>query len=105
MLKAEPALAGDVRVYQPKERALLVKANRYLPGGVVTDFGASPDPELVVQRASGAVLYDSSGNQYIDYLLAAGVQILGHAHPAVTHAVAERLACGTGYYALNEPAI
>jgi glutamate-1-semialdehyde 2,1-aminomutase len=105
MLKAEPALASSARLYQPKERALLNKANKYLPGGVVTDFGASPDPELVVQSASGAVLYDASGNKYIDYLLAAGVQILGHAHPAVMRAVSERLAYGTGYYALNEPAI
>jgi glutamate-1-semialdehyde 2,1-aminomutase len=105
MLKVTPVPAGSARVYQPRERALLDKANKYLPGGVVTDFGASPDPELVVERAFGATLYDVSGNKYIDYLLGAGVQILGHAHPAVVRAVSERLACGAAYYALNEPAI
>jgi glutamate-1-semialdehyde 2,1-aminomutase len=102
MLKAK---AAGSRVYAAKERGLLDKANRYLPGGVVTDFGASPDPELVVQRGQGALLYDASGNEYVDYLLGAGVQILGHAHPAVVRAVADRLASGSACYALNEPAI
>src|SRR4029079_2068194 len=81
------------------------KANSYLPGGVITDFGASPDPKLVVQRATGAMLYDASGNKYIDYLLAAGVQILGRAHPPVVRAVSKRLEYGVGNSALNEPAI
>src|SRR5262249_34025445 len=105
MLNSASPVGSNLRAYSPREQALLDKANTYLPGGVVTDYGASPDPALVVQRGSGALIYDASGNEYIDYLLGAGVQILGHAHPAVVDAVAERVASGSACYALTEPAI
>lgn len=93
------------RVHKARERELLEKANAYLPGGIITSFGDAPDPNFVVERAIGAKLYDASGNEYIDYLLGAGVQILGHGNPRVVQAVTECIARGTSYYALNEPAI
>ena len=41
-------------------------------------------------RGEGARLYDSEGRSYLDFLAGLGVVSLGHAHPAVTAAIAEQ---------------
>ncbi|WP_445397702.1 aspartate aminotransferase family protein [Streptomyces sp. LE64] len=38
------------------------------------------------ERAKGARIWDADGNEYLDYILAYGTIILGHADPAVTQA-------------------
>lgn len=48
-------------------------------------------PHLVIQRASGAVLTDVDGREYIDYHGAFGPVLLGHNHPAVIRRVREAL--------------
>ncbi len=50
-------------------------------------------------------MWDVAGREYIDYHLGSGPALLGHAHPAVTAAVAAQLPKGTTYYFLNEPEI
>lgn len=47
------------------------------------------DYPIFMKKAKGAYFWDEDDNQYIDYLAAFGPIILGHAHPAVTHAVQE----------------
>jgi glutamate-1-semialdehyde aminotransferase len=51
----------------------------------------------VVARAEGAHIVDVEGRTYIDLVQSYGAVILGHAHPAVTAAVAEAAAGGTSY--------
>jgi glutamate-1-semialdehyde 2,1-aminomutase len=46
-----------------------------------------------------------AGREYLDYHLSSGPALLGHAHPAITEAVAAQLPKGTTYYFLNEPEI
>jgi len=55
-----------------------------------------PHP-VFAARAEGAYVWDEDGNRYIDYVAAFGPLILGHAHPAVTKAIAEGAAAGTVY--------
>jgi len=43
-------------------------------------------------RGSGACLYDTTGGEYLDFISGIGVTSLGHAHPALTAAVAEQAA-------------
>src|SRR5581483_8642268 len=50
-------------------------------------------------------IYDVSGREYIDYVMASGPMVLGHAHPAVTAAVRQQLEAGTTYFMVNEPII
>jgi glutamate-1-semialdehyde 2,1-aminomutase len=50
-------------------------------------------------------VWDVAGREYLDYHLSSGPALLGHAHPAVTAAVAAQLPKGTTYYFLNEPEI
>jgi glutamate-1-semialdehyde 2,1-aminomutase len=91
----------------PAERQaqLLVAAGRYLAGGGLGLFVLPPELNLVVARGEGSHVWDVAGREYIDYHLGSGPALLGHAHPAVTAAVATQLPKGTTYYFLNEPEI
>ncbi|MGI8557041.1 MAG: aspartate aminotransferase family protein [Solirubrobacteraceae bacterium] len=44
------------------------------------------------ERGSGAKLWDSAGNEYLDFLSGISVSSVGHAHPAVVRAIAEQSA-------------
>ena len=46
---------------------------------------------IFVERASGAKLWDSDGNEYIDFVGGIGVLNVGHAHPRVRRAVESQL--------------
>ena len=83
----------------------LAAAGRYLAGGGLGLFVLPPELNLVVAHAKGAHLWDVAGREYIDYHLGSGPALLGHAHPAVTAAVAAQLGKGTTFYFLNEPEI
>jgi glutamate-1-semialdehyde 2,1-aminomutase len=50
-------------------------------------------------RGEGALLWDTAGREYIDYLLGSGPLILGHGHPAVVSAVREQIGIGSTFYA------
>jgi glutamate-1-semialdehyde aminotransferase len=50
-----------------------------------------------LRKASGALVWDVDGNEYIDYILGLGPVILGHAHPAVNRAVAAQLEDGIAF--------
>ncbi|MBI3666434.1 MAG: aspartate aminotransferase family protein [Acidobacteria bacterium] len=79
------------------------RAQEALAGGVSSAFRARAVPHpLYFQGGSGARLTDVDGYTYIDYTLAWGLLILGHAHPAVEQAVAEQLHQGWIYGAQHE---
>ena len=84
---------------------LLAAAGRHLAGGGLGLFILPPELNLVVARGLGSRVWDVAGREYIDYHLSSGPALLGHAHPAVTAAVAAQLPKGTTYYFLNEPEI
>jgi len=71
------------------------RARRVLPLGVNSNFrfwgeGLTP----YVKRAKGARLWDVGGNEFIDYRMAFGPIILGHAYDAVDDKVAEEIRNG-----------
>ena len=90
------------RTVDPHEQEVLDKAARFLPGG---SNGNTIYQGLVVKEGKGSRVWDLSGNEYIDYSLGSGPMILGHAHPEVVEAVRERVAQGTTFFGLNEPAV
>jgi glutamate-1-semialdehyde 2,1-aminomutase len=83
---------------------LMARAERLFPGGVsspVRAFRAVGGVPRVIERASGARMWDVDGNELIDYIGSWGPMILGHAHPAVITAVMEAAARGTSFGAPN----
>jgi glutamate-1-semialdehyde 2,1-aminomutase len=73
-----------------KSRALQLRAERVIPGGVDSPARAfksvGGDPPIIV-RGSGSRMWDADGNEYIDYVGSWGPMILGHAHPEVVGAI------------------
>jgi glutamate-1-semialdehyde 2,1-aminomutase len=82
----------------------MARAESLFPGGVnspVRAFRGVGGTPRVIDRASGARLWDVDGNELIDYIGSWGPMILGHAHPAVIAAVTEAAARGTSFGAPN----
>jgi glutamate-1-semialdehyde 2,1-aminomutase len=76
------------------------RARARIPGGVnspVRAFGAVGGDPFFVARAHGAMIEDTDGNQYVDYVQSWGASILGHAHPAIVEAVQRAAADGTSF--------
>lgn len=74
----------------------IARAERVIPGGVSSNVRLTA-PRRFFTRGSGARLWDVEGREYVDYLLGQGPAFLGHAHPAVTKAVADATASGMVY--------
>ena len=69
---------------------LFTRARALMPGGVsspVRAFGSVGGTPRYMSRGEGAYLFDEEGRKYIDFCMAWGPMILGHAHPAVIEAV------------------
>ena len=92
--------APRVAQARPKSAAIFDRGMRTLVGGVdspVRAFRAVGGTPLVIERASGARLWDVDGREYIDYVCSWGALILGHAEPDVVAAIALQAAQGTSY--------
>ncbi|HMB58820.1 MAG TPA: aspartate aminotransferase family protein [Xanthomonadales bacterium] len=77
------------------------KASRKLPMGVSSNFRYwGEEKTLYVDHARGARLWDIDGNEYIDYRLGYGPNILGYADPRVDEAAREGINVG-GVFALS----
>lgn len=66
-----------------------------------------PDTDVVFASGHGSWLVDTEGEEWLDFLSGIAVTVLGHAHPAVTRAVAEQAATlvHTSNLFLNIPAL
>lgn len=81
---------------------LFERARALIPGGVsspVRAFGSVGGTPRYMSRGEGAMVFDEDGRSYVDFCMAWGPLILGHAHPkvveAVTRAAHDGLAFGT----------
>ncbi len=84
---------------------LFIRAQKSIPGGVnspVRAFKQVGGTPIFFKSAKGAYLTDEDGNKYIDLINSWGPMILGHAHPEVTNAIAERLPYSTSFGAPTE---
>jgi len=98
-------MADSTRTRSPEETKLLERARQRLPGGVLGTSRYADEAAFVVKRGQGSKIYDVSGREYVDYVLASGPLILGHAHPAVVAAVRTQIEGGSTYFMVNEPII
>ena len=80
-----------------KSKKLYEEAVNLLPGGVSSPVRAVKPFPFYTAKAEGSKIYDVDGNCYIDYCLAYGPLILGHANPLVKEALKEQLERGWLY--------
>lgn len=81
---------------------LFIESQKYLPGGVSSPVRAFKPYPFFVKKANGSKIEDVDGNQYIDYCLAYGPLILGHAPKSILASIIEQMEMGTAYGAPTE---
>ncbi|NUQ00197.1 MAG: aminotransferase class III-fold pyridoxal phosphate-dependent enzyme [Armatimonadetes bacterium] len=74
-----------------RSEALYAQARAVLPGGVCssTRLNQALGRPFFAARGKGARVYDVDGREYIDLCCGHGAALLGHAHPAITQALAQ----------------
>jgi glutamate-1-semialdehyde 2,1-aminomutase len=84
----------------PSNDVLFARSAAAIPGGVnssIRAFAAVGGRPYLVARAEGPYVFDVEGRRYVDLVQSYGAVILGHAHPAVTRALAAAAGDGTSY--------
>src|ERR1700716_2273146 len=88
-----------------RSREIFERAEKVLVGGVnspVRAFRSVGVEPLIIERGSGANLYDADGNELLDFVCSWGAMILGHANPAISEAIADQARRGTSFGATTE---
>jgi glutamate-1-semialdehyde 2,1-aminomutase len=88
-----------------KSEELFRRAQAVIPGGVnspVRAFRGVGGNPIFIARGEGSHLFDTDGNEYIDYVGSWGPLLLGHRHPEVIRALEEALEIGTSFGAPTE---
>ena len=66
----------------PRDRAIAV----FTAGSSNGEYGLPADQVVVMERGQGCRLWDSDGREFIDFSMAWGSCLVGHAHPDVVAA-------------------
>ena len=88
-----------------RSREIFEQAEKVLVGGVnspVRAFRSVGGEPLIIEKGSGQHLYDADGNTLLDYVCSWGAILLGHAHPAVSAAIADQAHHGTSFGVTTE---
>ena len=89
-----------------KERDLLARAARCMPGGVLGRHRLPDDRAIVFARGRGAHLFDADGQEFIDFTCGGGALLLGYDNPEIIAAVRDQVAQASHFLSMaNVPAI
>jgi glutamate-1-semialdehyde 2,1-aminomutase len=91
-LKAKAAEIGEREEAKllertPQSKELHARAVRSMPNGVASNFQANDPYPVYLQRGQGSNVWDVDGTQYVDFHGGFGVNVVGHAHPAIVEAI------------------
>jgi glutamate-1-semialdehyde 2,1-aminomutase len=89
----------------PKSAALGARGREVMPGGVCSSWASSRPLPVWVSHGEGALVWDADGSEYVDMHGGYGVNVVGHANPAVVRAVQDRVTKGTHFAQPTEDAI
>jgi glutamate-1-semialdehyde 2,1-aminomutase len=99
------AIPIQARPDRRRSKEIFDRAEKVLVGGVnspVRAFRSVGGEPLIIERGSGQHLYDADENELLDYVCSWGAMLLGHAHPAVTAAIADQAQRGTSFGVTTE---
>ncbi len=80
-----------------RSEELFNESKKFLPGGVDSPVRAYKPYPFFAEWAKGSKIVDVDGKSYIDYCLAYGPMVLGHANPDVIAEVVMQLRKGSSY--------
>ena len=85
--------------------ALYERARQTLSAGVASSYQMRDPWPIYLDRGEGAYVWDVDGNKMVDFHNGFGSMVQGHAHPAVSKAVRDRLDLGAHFAAPTEDAV
>ncbi len=65
------------------------------------EYGLAPEDVVVMERGEGPRLWDTSGREFLDFSMAWGSCLVGHARPEVVEAVSRQAPLGSNFAYLN----
>ena len=74
---------GSARMYE--------RSRKVMPMGVASSYQARSPHPIFLERGVGSKVWDVDGSEYRDFHNGFGSMVQGHAHPAITRAVTERM--------------
>lgn len=83
-----------------RERALA-----RFPAGSNGEYGIPPELVPVLERGLGGKVWDTSGREFLDYTMAWGSALVGHAHPRVLEAATSAAKDGFNFAAVNRRSV
>ncbi len=90
---------------QPRSRAAVDRARNVLAGGATSNWQIAEPQAVWLTHGSGSRIFDVDGFEYSDFHGGYGVNLVGHAHPAIVAAVSERVRRGTHFAQPTDDAI
>ena len=90
------------RARTPASGEMAATLTELVPAGVCSTFRAYDPYPVHAAHAEGASIYDVDENEYLDFALNNGTQLVGHAHPKLNDAAGAQLESGTLYTRPNE---
>ncbi|MFN8185768.1 MAG: aspartate aminotransferase family protein [Gaiellales bacterium] len=89
----------------PGSHELYTRAKRTLSAGVASSYQVRDPWPLYLSHGKGARVWDVDGNPMLDFHNGFGSMVQGHAHPAISKAVQERIELGTHFAAPTEDGV
>ncbi|NAS21832.1 aminotransferase class III-fold pyridoxal phosphate-dependent enzyme [Herbidospora sp. NEAU-GS84] len=80
-----------------ESRRVRTECSDVLPGGVASNWQDAPPGAVWISHGQGSRVVDLDGTSYVDLHGGFGVNLVGHAHPAVVETIDERVRKGTHF--------
>ncbi|MWV39167.1 aspartate aminotransferase family protein [Natrialba sp. INN-245] len=81
----------------PNSKTMADELREIVPAGVCSTFRAYDPYPFHAERAEGTTIHDVDGNEYLDFALNNGTQLVGHTHPRLTDVATDQIERGTLY--------
>jgi glutamate-1-semialdehyde 2,1-aminomutase len=81
------AIVGRYQERTRKSKEMHEEAKHLLPRGVSSNFRVVDPNPIFIESAVGTTITDADGNRYVDFAMAFGAMLVGHAHPRVVQAI------------------
>jgi len=88
------SLKQSETLWDRAQKIIMDGTQLYSKGPNVSVHGVSP---IYLQRGQGSHVWDVDGNEYIDYSMGAGPNVLGYSYPRVNEAITRQLHDGTNF--------
>jgi glutamate-1-semialdehyde 2,1-aminomutase len=89
----------------PGSAHLHERAVKSMPDGVASNFQANDPYPIYLDSGKGSHVYDVDQNDYLDFHGGFGVNVVGHAHPAIVEALREAAGRGIHFAVTTETTV